>query len=315
MQIYSNSRQAALAPLRIHEGYKYSFEAQFASNIMQVLACFASMATFRLQWLLAMYKEMSDIELIQRYLASRDDQAFTVLLRRHYDATYHRFLKHLGTHDDAAELSQQLWLRVANNLESYKDEGKFASYLMRIASNLLTDHWRRKGTREKVIYEASSDDEHEMLEQNTDNKQTAIDLTLSAQEEVSHLTNNLIPQLPVEQRLTFLIKHESEFWDDKQRLDWPTLAALNGMSVEELFTLFDSCRNDLIKNARGEAAEISEEALMVFLIWTQAQRLDKKTNFTWNYYSELLNISSNTLKTRYRAALKSLSSGLEELHL
>lgn len=315
MQIYSDYNQPVLSINMIHDGYEYLLDAQFSSNIIQVGISFASMATFRLQWLLAMYKEMSDMELIQRYLASRDDQAFTVLLRRHYDATYHRFLKHLGTHDDAAELSQQLWLRVANNLESYKDEGKFASYLMRIASNLLTDFWRRKGTREKVIYEPTTDDEHEMLEQNTDNKHTAIDQTLSAQEEVSHLTNNLIPKLPVEQRMTFLIKHESEFWDINQRLDWPTLAALNGMNVDELFTIFDNCRNDLIKNARGETTNISEEALMIFLIWTQAQRLDKKTNFTWNYYAELLNISSNTLKTRYRAALKSLSSGLEELHL
>ncbi len=262
-----------------------------------------------------MLDEQSDAQLIKRYLSNKDEQVFATLLQRHYDATYHRFLKHLRNADDAADLSQQLWLRVVNNLGSYKDDGKFPSFLMRIATNLLTDFWRRKGVRDRAIYEPSTAEEQEIIEHNATVDSGQLDSALATAEEINHLTTALIPQLPTDQRLTFLLKHESEFWEKNQPLDWQTLAKLNAISAESAHRKFEKYRDNLMKAFNGtDTEELETQDMLLFLIWTQAQRLDKKQEFTWDYFSQLLGVSANTLKTRYRAALKSLTRGLDEFN-
>jgi len=257
-----------------------------------------------------MLTELDDASLIRRYTQDQDQQAFETLLRRHYDLTYNRFIKHLGNPDDAADLAQQLWLRVSDNLASYRDEGKFPSFLMRIASNLLTDFWRRKGIRDKTLRDTANPEEFEQI----DTDSGCAIKQLSEQEQVNHLTHTLIPALPSEQRMAFLLKHESEFWDPNHRLDWDTLATLNATTPESAAERFETCRNTLLQAMYGpdKPEPPSGDDLVLFMIWTQAQRNDKRKHFTWDYYADVLNISANTFKTRYRSALKSLSAGLKE---
>ncbi|HFD86318.1 MAG TPA: sigma-70 family RNA polymerase sigma factor, partial [Gammaproteobacteria bacterium] len=95
--------------------------------------------------------QASDGELIQQSLPQGDERAFEQLMRRHYDRVYRRLLNHCKHPEDAADLAQQLWIRVVNNLGNYRDDGKFGAFLMRATSNMLTDYWRRKGVKDQVI--------------------------------------------------------------------------------------------------------------------------------------------------------------------
>lgn len=261
----------------------------------------------------AMQQTPTDWDLIRRYLDHADERAFEQLMTRHYDSVYRRLLSHCKHPDDAADMAQQLWIRVVNNLDSYQDDGRFPSFLMRSTTNMLTDYWRRKGVRDQVIQQNfAADEEGDAIE-------LAADLGADtgalheAQDQVAHLTRTLIPSLVCEQRLAFLLMHESEHWEEKHRLGWHHLAELNGIDAKEAWQRFEQVRNGLLERLHAPAGEQPDcESLLVFLIWTQAQRLDKRQSFTWDYFSEILGVSTNTLKTRYRTALKKLAQGLKD---
>lgn len=268
-------------------------------------------------------KDLPDDEIVVRYLAEGDDQLFRILVERHHQRLYSRFLSELKNSADATDLEQQLWLKVFRGLKSYKREGKFAEYLSRIASNLITDHWRSRGRRRAVFVEQqpardsesgdSDPTENNPASQIASNEAQVGD-ALDNEELVRYLVSVLIPDLPAEQRLAWLLRHESEYWEPSQRLDWCHLSELNGIPEEQAWAMFESARNKLMSvatHASRDKANVDNEEMLIFMVWSQAQRLHKEEHYTWEYFAQLLNVPVNTMKTRYRAAQKSLSEGLK----
>jgi len=274
-----------------------------------------------------MPNETPDGELIRRYLTEQDQSAFEALLRRHHDQVFWRFLKRVGNRADAEDLTQQMWIRVVDNLGRYDDQGKFSSFLATIGTNLLNDHWRRKGVRSAAFVDWTDDEEHSPKLDPADRRGSAED-DVVRQSAINYLVTELIPQLPCEQRMIYLLRHESEHWEENRRLDWSHMAELNGVTVNDAWSRFESMRKDLLmlthageesqdesldfsKSPRDEASD-SGEKLLIFLVWTQAQRPHKDQKYTESYFAELLGVSVNTLKTRYRTATRSLARGLGE---
>ena len=261
-----------------------------------------------------MLTNYTDAELISLFVNEKNEHAFDTLLRRYYNQCYQRFYRHLRDEHLSHDLCQKLWMRLLNNLPQYQDNNKFEHYLNKIISNLLKDEWRqRAGKQEFSIHDESAEF---MLEQETSpqNKQGSLDKDLNLKQAVDELINNLIPLLPCEQRLVFLLRHESEYWDDKQPLQWQHVAELNKLEIDQAYRLFETCRDKLMVNTthKKQVDELSCEEKLIFLLWTQSQRLDKTKKYTEQYFANLLNMSVNTFKTKYRAGIKSLSAGLEQ---
>ena len=260
-----------------------------------------------------MLSEATDAELIRRYVKQGDQQAFEQLMGLYYDSTYRRFLRRCQNKEDAADLTQQLWIKMVTKLENYQDEGKFAAFLTRSASNLLTDYWRHKGVVNKVMVEHTEDADSSLMERISDAAPDPLENT-RLDEEINLLTRKLIPALPCEQRMAWLLRHESEFWEDKQPLRWDHLAELNGIDEQTAWQQFEELRNQLLTHAHPESANFNLkgdcEKALIFLVWTQAQRPSKKQDFTWDYLASLLGITANALKLRYQKALSSLKEGL-----
>ena len=268
-------------------------------------------------------KDLPDDEIVVRYLTQEDDQLFRILVERHHNRLFSRFLSELKNRADATDMEQQLWLNVFRNLKNYKREGKFAEYLSRIASNLITDFWRSKGRRKALFVEQQipneSDTSHfDPLESKASSElaqhDTPAEDALHNEELVRYLVSVLIPQLPTEQRLAWLLRHESEYWEPAQRLEWCHLAELNGIPEDKAWEIFESARNKLmsaINQTDNTKVSLDGDETLIFTVWSQAQRLHKGEHFTWEYFAEILNVPINTMKTRYRAAQKSLSDGLK----
>jgi len=53
--------------------------------------------------------------------------------------------------DDAEELAQEVWLRVARVAPECPDETAFRAYIFTVARRLLIDHWRAKGARVVLV--------------------------------------------------------------------------------------------------------------------------------------------------------------------
>lgn len=101
------------------------------------------------------YTVKSDSELIKLYV-NGEESAFEVLLLRHQSRIFTFIISKVKDQDLANDLFQDTFIKVVNTLKSgkYNDEGKFLPWVMRIAHNLVIDHFR-KHNRVKMISETT----------------------------------------------------------------------------------------------------------------------------------------------------------------
>lgn len=72
-----------------------------------------------------------------------DTNAITELYRRHERRAYNLALRTLGNPCDAADVAQEAFIKAFRNLESFKGESLFSTWLHRIVVNAAYDHLRR----------------------------------------------------------------------------------------------------------------------------------------------------------------------------
>lgn len=88
--------------------------------------------------------EFSDKELVESYL-NGNQSSFEVLLNRHQSRVFayiHMLVKDRQLADD---IFQDTFIKVIRTLKggTYSEEGKFIQWVMRIAHNLIIDHFRK----------------------------------------------------------------------------------------------------------------------------------------------------------------------------
>ncbi|HON52677.1 MAG TPA: sigma-70 family RNA polymerase sigma factor, partial [Bacteroidales bacterium] len=124
-------------------------------------------------------------------------KAMDTLLERHRRKIY-GYIKHLVKDATLAEdLFQDTFVKVIRSLRqgNYHDDGKFIAWVMRIAHNLVIDHFRR----EKNYKEVSNEQGEYDLFNNMKYSQETVDITW-AREQISKDVKKLIQQLPEEQK-------------------------------------------------------------------------------------------------------------------
>jgi RNA polymerase sigma-70 factor (ECF subfamily) len=88
--------------------------------------------------------EVSDQELVYNYL-NGNPNSFEILLNRHQGRVYSYILMLVKDRQLADDLFQDTFMKIIRTLKSgaYKEEGKFIQWAMRIAHNLIIDHFRK----------------------------------------------------------------------------------------------------------------------------------------------------------------------------
>jgi len=78
--------------------------------------------------------EISDAECVRR-LQRGDTEAFSSLVERHQKAIFNLVFRMLGNYDDAAEVSQEVFLSAFRSIKSFRGDASFSTWLYRIAVN------------------------------------------------------------------------------------------------------------------------------------------------------------------------------------
>ena len=103
--------------------------------------------------------EQTDEALMLAY-ANGDAAAFERLYMRHKGPTFRYFLRHTGDRAAAAELQQDVWLRVVRSRERYAADARFTTWLYTLARHRLIDHWRaRRGASFTSLDTDTGDDD------------------------------------------------------------------------------------------------------------------------------------------------------------
>ena len=94
---------------------------------------------------------LSDQELVKNYL-NGDNASFEILLTRHKSRVFAFIMSKIKNRDLSEDIFQDTFIKVINSLQKgkYNEEGKFLPWMMRIAHNLMIDHFRKEAKMRKV---------------------------------------------------------------------------------------------------------------------------------------------------------------------
>src|SRR5690554_7652860 len=100
--------------------------------------------------------KLEDKDLISLYINGQE-KAFEVLMNRHKNKIYNYIYMKIRDQALSQDIFQESFIKVINTLKksTYNEEGKFLPWAMRIAHNLMIDHFR-KSSKVRVISESSS---------------------------------------------------------------------------------------------------------------------------------------------------------------
>ena len=164
-------------------------------------------------------QKSSDRELIFHY-QNGNDKAFEELLSRHQNKIYTSILLMVKDASTADDLFQETFIRIVDKLRGnhYNDEGKFLPWALRVAYNLCVDYFRKSkrtpSNPTSADYEVSLYDKPE-----GNNIEAKLDQT-----ETFESIQNILFQLPPEQRDVVILRHYSE-------LSFKDIADLTDVSI------------------------------------------------------------------------------------
>jgi RNA polymerase sigma-70 factor (ECF subfamily) len=146
---------------------------------------------------------ISDQELVTRFLDG-DKGSLDALILRHKNRVYTYILLIVRKQALAEDIFQETFIKVIKSLQEgkYKDNGKFLSWVMRIAHNLIIDHFRK----EKQMNMVSNDDyETSVFNSKKFSEETVEDIMVFNQ--ICTDVRSLIDELPDDQKEVVLLRH------------------------------------------------------------------------------------------------------------
>ena len=149
---------------------------------------------------------MNDQELVQAYIKG-DQSAIETLINRHRSKVYTYILLTIKNQPLAEDLFQETFIKVIQSLRGgkYRDNGRFLSWVIRIAHNLIIDHFRK----EKQMNSVSNDDSEVDLFNSKKLSDSNIE-ELIVNSQIKAEIRTLINELPDDQREVVLLRHYGE---------------------------------------------------------------------------------------------------------
>ena len=162
---------------------------------------------------------LSDQELVKNYL-NGDNSSFEILLTRHKSRVFAFIMSKIKNRDLSEDIFQDTFIKVINSLQKgkYNEEGKFLPWMMRIAHNLMIDHFRKEAKMRKV----RPTDEFDIFDVLDDGNKNQEEVMMQTQ--VHADLKVLIEQLPEDQKEVLKMR----YFED---LSFKQISDLTGTSI------------------------------------------------------------------------------------
>ncbi len=148
-------------------------------------------------------QHLSDQELVKRFIQG-DQPSIEILINRHKNKVFTYIILIVKNQQLAEDIFQDTFIKVIRSLKDgkYRDNGKFVSWVIRIAHNLTIDHFRK----EKQFSTFSNED----YEADIFNTRKLADGTIEdilVENQIVHEVKLLIEELPEDQKQVILLRH------------------------------------------------------------------------------------------------------------
>ncbi len=145
--------------------------------------------------------ELPDGLLVQNYIAGNEN-SLAILIKRHESRIYGFIYSKVSDRDISNDIFQDTFIKVIKTLKSnaYNEEGKFLPWVMRIAHNLIIDHFRRN--KKMPLYRET--EEFSIFSIMSDDSLTIENKMISEQVEVD--VRRLLEELPADQKEVLVMR-------------------------------------------------------------------------------------------------------------
>jgi len=159
-----------------------------------------------------------DSTLVERCRAG-DADAFEALIRRHQDAVFNLLMKLTGQREEAADLTQEAFIRAYRKLDAYDGRFSFKNWVITIGVNLAKNRFRSFFRRRRVEEEA--------------------DYTTTENPRVEAV-NEALAQLPEKFRVPLVLKH-------MEGCSYEEIAAMLGIGVSAAKMRVSRAREEFVR--------------------------------------------------------------------
>lgn len=152
-----------------------------------------------------------DEVLLARYRRG-DTSVFRELVRRHQRGLYNFALRQVHAPSIAEDIVQEVFVRVVQNVESFKEEARFATWAYTIARNLCIDHLRKRVHRRHASLDQSNGPDSSdapLVERVASEGASGADRAAIGKQLGAHISS-AVEKLPDDQREVFLMRHLGE---------------------------------------------------------------------------------------------------------
>src|SRR6266568_1075619 len=138
-----------------------------------------------------------------------DVNAFNELVLHYQQTTYSVVFRMLGDYDTAADVTQDVFLAAFRGIQSFRGGSSFRAWLLRIASNMVCDHWRRTQRHPAESLDVLSDEEephaHSVLSSLATTELEANPEEHLLSQELQELIQQGLQELSLDQRIAVIL--------------------------------------------------------------------------------------------------------------
>jgi RNA polymerase sigma-70 factor (ECF subfamily) len=162
----------------------------------------------------------TDYELITGFI-NGDERSIEHLILRHKSKVYSYINLYIRSRDLADDIFQDTFLKVVQSIRAgrYQDDGKFISWVMRIAHNLIIDHFRHE-KQMGIVYNDDYDTDlfnsRRLADDNVED--------IMVRRQVLRDVRSLINGLPEDQREVVIMRHYAG-------MSFKEIADMTGVSI------------------------------------------------------------------------------------
>lgn len=146
---------------------------------------------------------LNDNELVQRFIKG-DQNSLEILIQRHKNRVFSYILIIVKNQELAEDVFQETFIKVIRSLKQgkYTENGKFVSWVLRIAHNLIIDHFRKeklKGTISNDSCDVDIFNSQKFSEENIEDQ--------LVHSQILSEVKDLIQELPEDQQQVIYMRH------------------------------------------------------------------------------------------------------------
>ncbi len=149
-----------------------------------------------------------DKKLVERTIKG-EKEAFEMIIRKYQQPIANYIGRMVGERELALDFTQEIFIKTYSALPSYQPEYKFSTWLFKIASNFIIDHWRKKKIGTLSIDQQRATEDQKPFPQIPDSEPSIV-----KKYEISELRERIekaLEKIPASLRELFIWRHINEF--------------------------------------------------------------------------------------------------------